>query len=196
VRRRLTVAIVGVVAAALVVAGIGTLVLARSAARHQTEDDLVEQAQALAEAAEGLQRPGVLNALRRSLRLEGAAVVPLARPGLRARFEAVGSPVELDPAEIDRLRSGSTVSGWEGDLAYAAAPLAAGGAVRFLAAVVLTRSTPSGLGVALPWFVVSAALALVAADTRPGASPPGTWTCGSTRAARGPRGSCPGWPRR
>ena len=162
-RRRLTVAIVGVVAAALVVAGIGTLVLARSAARHQTEDDLVEQAQALAEAAEGLQRPGVLNALRRSLRLEGAAVVPLARPGLRPRFEAVGSPVELDPAEIDRLRSGSTVSGWEGDLAYAAAPLAAGGSVRFLAAVVLTRSTPSGLGVALPWFVVSAALALAAA---------------------------------
>ena len=162
-RRRLTIAIVGVVAAALLVAGIGTLVLARSAARQQTEDDLVEQAQALAAAAEGLQRPGVLNALRRSLRLEGAAVVPLARPGLRPRFEAPGSPVDLDRAEIDRLRTGSTVSGWDGDLAYAAAPVVTGDAVRFLAAVVLTRSTPSGLGVALPWFVVSAALALVAA---------------------------------
>ena len=162
-RRRLTIAIVGVVAAALVVAGVGTLVLARAAARERTRQDLVEQAGALAAAAEGLQRPAVLNALRRSLRLEGAALVPLVlRPGPRSA-DGLRPPVELDAGEMERLRAGEAVSGWDGDLAYAAAPVARGGAARLPAAVVLARRSPSGLGVALPWFVVSAALALLAA---------------------------------
>ena len=164
-RRRLTLTIVGVVAAALVVAGVGTLVLARTAARDETRRDLVDQAEALAGAAEGLQRAPVLNALRRSLRLEGAALVPIAPgpvppPPSGRRLPPLRSPVALDEAELDRLRSGSSVSGWVGDVAYAAAPVRDGRVMRLPAAVVLTRESPSGLGVALPWFVVSAALAL------------------------------------
>ena len=168
-RRRLTLTIVGVVAAALVVAGAGTLVLARTAARDETRRNLVEQAEALAGAAEGLQRTPLLNALRRSLRLEGAALVPIAdgrvppAPAGRRPPERRRSPVALDEAELDRLRSGSSVSGWDGDVAYAAAPVRDRRGLRLPAAVVLTRESPSGLGVALPWFVVSAALALVGA---------------------------------
>ena len=182
-RRRLTLTIVGVVAAALVVAGLGTLFLARAAAREQTRVELVEQARALAGLAEGLDRRPVLAALRRSLSLEGAELVPLAGaravgPG-RRRATSGPSPVpgplaagafpdggDLRAGDVKLLRSGAAVSGWRGDVAYAAAPVVREG--RPVAAVVLTREQPSGLGTALPWFLVSACLALgvaaVAAD--------------------------------
>ncbi|MGH9178211.1 MAG: hypothetical protein ACRD0N_06625, partial [Acidimicrobiales bacterium] len=75
-RRRLTLTIVGAVAGALLVAGLGTLLLARRAARDETRTDLLDQAVALAGLADGLERPPVLAALRRSLRLEGAELVP------------------------------------------------------------------------------------------------------------------------
>ncbi|MGQ0521016.1 MAG: sensor histidine kinase [Actinomycetota bacterium] len=163
-RRRLSLTIVGVVAAALAVAGLGTLLLARTAARAETRDDLVEQAQALAGLVDGLEGRPVLAALRRSLRLEGAEVVAL--PGPRAaRRPALAAPpagaFELAPADVARLQAGTAVSGWRGDVAYAAAPLRRGPVPR--AAVVLTRRQASGLGVALPWFVVSALAALGAA---------------------------------
>ena len=176
-RRRLTLTIVGAVAAALLVAGLGTLLLARRAAREETRTDLLEQAVALAGVADGLERQPVLAALRRSLRLEGAELVRLPGP-VRPRRDGPaallppagtagsGAGVELTPAQVDELVQGAAVSGWRGDVAYAAAPVVLAGAPR--AAVVLTRSQASGLGVALPWFVLSAlgalGLAAVAAD--------------------------------
>ena len=166
-RRRLTLTVVGVVAAALVVAGLGTLILARAAARGDTARDLEEQAIALAQVAEGFQaRPGVLVNLRRSLRLTGAELIqvgPADRPRFRqapaAAVPTVGG-VTLRPAEVDALRAGtSVVSGWRGDVAYAAAPV--GGPSPL--AVMLTREQASGLGVAVPWFLLSAAAALAVA---------------------------------
>jgi len=169
-RRRLTLTVVGLVAAALLVAGLGTLVLGRAAARGETRRDLVDQAVALAGLTDGLQRAPVLNALRRSLRLEGAAIVPVAppdfrlrRPGLPALFPPPVGGVALGEADLAALRDGTTVvSGWRGDVAYAAAPLARGAdPVRF--AVLLTRKQSSGLRTALPWFLLSAGVALAAA---------------------------------
>ena len=169
-RRRLTFTIVGLVAAALLVAGLGTLVLGRAAARDETRRDLVDQAVAFSGLTDGLQQGPVLNALRRSLRLEGAAIVPVPplgvgprRPGLRpAIAEPVGG-VTLGDADLATLRTGTAVvSGWRGNVAYAAAPvLRGGGGVRF--AVLLTRKQASGLRTALPWFLLSAGVALAAA---------------------------------
>jgi signal transduction histidine kinase len=163
-RRRLTLTIVGAVAAALLVAGLGTLLLARRAAREETRTDLLEQAVALAGLAEGLERQPVLAALRRSLQLEGAELVRLPGPLRPAGATAAG--VDLSTDQVDQLVRGSAVSGWRGDMAYAAAPVLLGGVPR--AAVVLTRTQASGLGVALPWFVLSAlgalGLAALAAD--------------------------------
>ncbi|MGI8686033.1 MAG: HAMP domain-containing protein, partial [Acidimicrobiales bacterium] len=174
-RRRLTLTIVGLVAAALVVAGLGTLVLGRVAARGETLRDLENQAAALSRLTDGLQQRPVLNALRRSLRLEGAAIIPIPLPdragvGLRrprvvapaaAAAEPVGG-ITLREEDFDLLRTGSVVvSGWRGDVAYAAAPVNHPGAIRF--AVLLTRKQSSGLGTALPWFLLSAGAALVVA---------------------------------
>ena len=164
-RRRLTLTIVGLVAAALVVAGVGTLVLARAGARGETRRDLEDQATALAQVTDGLQQRPVLANLRRGLRLSGAEliVVPpvgLRRPGLPTRPPAVGG-VTLTEADLEALRAGAAVvSGWRGDVAYAAAPVRRPGAGPPLA-VMLTRKQTSGLRAALPWFVVSAAAALM-----------------------------------
>ena len=167
-RRRLTLTVAAVVAAALVLAGLGTLVLARRAAREQTREELLDQARALAGLAEGLQRGPVLNDLRRSLRLEGAVVVPLPGPRAGASGAAASrllatelpSGIQLTEADLGLLLAGSAASGWRGDVAYAAAPVVR---PRARSAVVLTREQASGLGVALPWFLVSAALALAVA---------------------------------
>lgn len=174
-RRRLTLTVVGLVAGALVVTGLGTLALARVAARHQTTAQLREQAVTLASVADGLQQRAVLLALARALRLEGAGIVavPAAGGGAVARRPVLAKDpavdgVTLGERELQALRSGATaVTGWRGGVAYAAAPLARGvGQVRL--AVLLTRRPASGLGVALPWFLVSAlvvlAVAAVAAD--------------------------------
>ena len=173
-RRRLTLTIVGLVACALVVAGFGTLVLAGVGARRETRRDLEQEAVALSGLAEGAQLRPILTILRRSLRLEGAAIVAvpaapgtragLRRPGLAAAVaaaEPVGG-VTLSEADLDRLRTGTVVlSGWRGQVAYAAAPVERAGAVRF--AVMLTRKQASGLRTAVPWFLLSAGTALVAA---------------------------------
>lgn len=172
-RRRLTVTVVGLVAASLVVAGLGTLVLGRAAARNETRGDLENQAVALSALTDGLQQRPVLAALRRSLRLEGAAIVLVpsvpgrgAGPGLpgpaSTASEAVGGVTLAEP-DLELLRAGApVVSGWRGNVAYAAAPVVRGrGPVRL--AVLLTRKQATGLGTAVPWFIVSAGAALLVA---------------------------------
>jgi hypothetical protein len=71
VRRRLTLAIVSVVAGALLVAGLGTLVLVRRSAIEETRAELVRQGRALAPSAVVTRRPGAVGFLRQALRLEG-----------------------------------------------------------------------------------------------------------------------------
>jgi signal transduction histidine kinase len=157
VRRRLTLAIVSVVAGALLFAGLGSLLLVRRTAADETREELVRQAQQLAMSADDARRPGVVNLLRRVLRLEGFAVVGLTPDG-----RLMGPPLEaLDDSDIQsaRLLAGESVSGVRGSMAYAAVPILS---ARPPLAVVLTREV-TGVSQGSGYLALSAGLALVAA---------------------------------
>ena len=77
--RRLTLVILGTVAATLLFAGFGTLALARLGARDQTTRDLRSQATDIASTIKNLDsqgQVGILNQLRKSLNLEVTAGLP------------------------------------------------------------------------------------------------------------------------
>src|SRR2546423_2752105 len=90
-QRRLTLAIVGVVAGALVVAGLVTLLLVERTARDQTRRELVRQAESVAggiatsedaTSATGKARAAViLGVLRQALKVQDAGVVVLGPRG-------------------------------------------------------------------------------------------------------------------
>lgn len=120
-RRRLTFAFVLVVAAALLVAGLGSQLLVRAASLDDARRDLAEQATSVAGATEELRRPAAVAFLRQALRLKGAAVV---------RFAPNGHPLTPIPRgllaadlRLAALGSGQVVSGTRGTLVYAAAPI-------------------------------------------------------------------------
>jgi len=81
VTRRITLTMVAVVAGALLVASVFTLLLARRDARRHARDDLVRQAQHLATSIEDVNRPNVLRAVGAALRLEDQAVVTVGPSG-------------------------------------------------------------------------------------------------------------------
>jgi two-component system sensor histidine kinase BaeS len=154
-RRRITVTIVAVVAGALLVAGLGTLLLTRRATVRDARHDLLLQAQAIAQAAEDARRPAAILALQRALKLENATV---------ARLQPrTGTWVELPPgvtnADLRALGGAASIDGHHGTLVYAAATVSTG---RARSAIVLTRhvaSSGSGVG----FFVVAASAALAIA---------------------------------
>src|SRR3954453_1024233 len=144
--RRLTLAIVGTVLATLVMAGGGTLVLARLGARQQTEDDLRSQSADIAAEIKDASDQGalrVLTNLRRALNLEGVTIVRYG-PGGRT-VDALPDGVEESDLDLDTLRDGGTDSGNHGSLVYAAtaAPVTVtrntGSQANVLAVVVITR---------------------------------------------------------
>ena len=166
--RRLTLVIVGTVAATLLLAGVGTLVLARLGARQQTTDELRVQATEIASSIENLDDKGqvrVLANLRAALKLEGVAVI---------RFGAGGRTVDTFPTgvtendlDLTKLREGKEISGGHGSLVYAAAPAAVTlprvqgtGTQPILAVVVLTRKVDSLLRPAVGWFLLAAIFTL------------------------------------
>ena len=163
-RRRLTLAIVGVVAGALVVAGLGSLLLVGRAAGQETRAELVRQAEALAQGAEEARGPGVMGVLRRVLRLEGFSVVPLGAD--RPAPHQAPAGLDTDDLDVPRLLRGETVSGVRGSVAFAAAPIRSrpdrSGRGPGPVAVVLTRHV-SGVGRGTGYFALAAALALLAA---------------------------------
>lgn len=157
-RRHLTIAIVGTVAIALLVAGLGTFALLRRSARAETRAELEYEARSIAASASDL-RPQALAGLARALRLEGIAVIRLLPGG-----EVAGPlPTGMNAADVDfePLRSGQVISGGDGRFVFAAAPIQQG--PRTIAAVVLTRRPTSGVQGAVGWFLLAALLALLAA---------------------------------
>jgi two-component system sensor histidine kinase BaeS len=155
--RRLTVAMVGVVTAALVLAGLFTLLLVRRSAADEARRELVRQASDIAAQAGDPETFRVLGGVVRSLQLEGLA---------RVTFGPAGTPLEALPAGITAadlsphdLRDGRVVSGTKGSLAYAAAPVTPPRAVARrqvgLVAVVLTRQADPGLQRGGSWFVLA-----------------------------------------
>ncbi len=163
-RRRLTLALLGTVTAALVVAGIGTLVLSSIGSRADTEQELRSQAEglvALVRTSPG--QPGPIpprDRLRRlivGLDLEGIDFVFISPEG-----RVVGPlPESVAPteAELDQVAGGGTVSGHHGGLVFAMAGLAGR---RGTLVAVLTRQVDATPDPAVRWFALSAAITVLA----------------------------------
>ena len=80
-RRRLMFVMVGLVALVLVIAGAGSLVLTRNAARNQAQQQLVSEVNSLTSSKIGSQSLRVLEVLRTTLKLEDADVIEINRLG-------------------------------------------------------------------------------------------------------------------
>ena len=120
-RRRLMLALVGLVAGVLVVAGAGSLLVSRNAARNQAMQQLVTEAQSLTTGTSHTRSVVVLEAARRILRLEDARFVRISAAGSLTSKPPPGIPAaDLEPGQ---LLSGHTVSGRNGNLVFAAAPV-------------------------------------------------------------------------
>jgi two-component system sensor histidine kinase BaeS len=166
--RRFVVLLVGVVAATLLIAGLGTLVLANVRARATTDASLREQAVNVA-ANVGLffdgedggelteqeerQRLRQLTLLRRVVDLDGFSVLVI---GANGGVDAEELPDELGVERFDvaGLERGDLQSGNEGDLVFAAAPfdLPQGRT----GVIVLSQQANAGLGPAGRYFVFAA----------------------------------------
>ena len=160
-RRRITLTMVGVVAGALVVATVGTVLLLRYQSRRDTLADLRRQATTIATRVEDVQRPQILTALTVALRLEELRLVcfgPACRPAQQA--QALPPGVDRADLDVDRLRAGGTVSGASGSRVFAAAGIPQGNGT--LLVLVLTRRVETRLPGG-PWFVIVAALTLTVA---------------------------------
>ncbi|HET9691156.1 MAG TPA: HAMP domain-containing sensor histidine kinase [Acidimicrobiales bacterium] len=186
-RRRLTLALVATVVAALAVLVVVGTVAAVAGARATTERELRAEAAGLAASVTGeaeaanRRNPAqslhtVLAALRAPLRLDGAAVLALDANGrfvdpITALPHAAALPGGLRAADLEpaALLAGVEVSGRRGGVVFAAQPYPAvvqvGGARRSeLEVVVLARRPPTGLAAAgLPVLLTVAALVVVAA---------------------------------
>ncbi len=151
-RRRLTLAMVGLVAGALLLAGVGTLVIGNQVARNDARRDVATELRSL-KGAGPHRRPVVFLALYRQARLDGAIFRPLAPDGT-----ILGHlPAGLTTADFDvgRLLSGKVTTGSKSSLAYAATRVtlspseraAAGFPYPVLVAILARRVTGAGAGV-------------------------------------------------
>ena len=163
--RRVTLAILGTLAAALLLAGLGTLALATVDARRSIVDELESQANAFADIAQvttvgpadGVPPQQRFQRLARTLRFEG---IGLAIVGPEGTITQGSLPTDVDESDLDlaALQQGETVSGMNGDLAYAAA---AAQRDDLTVIVVLTRRADPVLGAAVRWFLVAAAITVL-----------------------------------
>jgi signal transduction histidine kinase len=165
-RRRLMVSLVGLVAVVLLIAGGGSLVLTRNSAHRQATQQLVAEATSLTSSAVHTQSLKVLQVIRRTLQLEDASLVRISPQG------KVNSPLPAGVTAADltaaKLLDGQTISGRNGSLVYAAAPVrlslkerhrlrVAGQLV-----VLLTRQV-GNLGPSWGYFIVAGGAALLVA---------------------------------
>ena len=169
--RRLVLAIVATTVATLVLAGLGTLILARAGARANTERELRNQASELVDGVAALadrssvDRPlAALTAFGRAFHLDDVTAVYIGPAG---RFVGeLPAGVSAEDLPVVELQAGDTVSGHHGNLVYAAA---AAPTSRGTLVVAASRRADAGLGQAGRWFFVaalgSALLAAVVAVT-------------------------------
>jgi signal transduction histidine kinase len=166
-RRRLMLAMVGLVAVGLVVAGAGGLILTRNAARNDAKAEIVTEVESLTSPSAGTQFLRNLGVIRRVLKLEDADFVRINRSG------TVVSPLPdgLTAQDLDvaALQAGHTVSGRNGNLVYAAAPVTLSATERErlkdfegTLAILLTQNV-GGLGPSWGYFIVAGGAALLIA---------------------------------
>ena len=165
-RRRLMLAMVGLVAVVLVIAGAGSLVLTRNAARSQAQQQLVSEANSLTSAGSGTRSLEVLRVVRATLKLENAEVIRIDRLG--TIVTPLPNGLSAQDIDVGAVQSGQTTSGRTGNLVFAVAPvnltqtervrLRLGGTL----AVLLTRDV-SGLGPSWAYFIAAGSAALLVA---------------------------------
>lgn len=166
-RRRLVVAMVGVTALSLVLAGMLSLVIAGRVARDAAERELVDQAIAIGTRAGSASTFQVLSRVAEELRFDDINRVTFASDG--SSTGALPEGLTADDVRPDLLRAGNAVSGRKGDLIYAAAPVRGltapedAGDAAGLTTVVVTRRVDIGLQQGGAWFLLAAAVSLVAA---------------------------------
>src|SRR3954447_1453094 len=163
--RRLVFAIVGTVIAALLIAGLGTLVLSHLAARRDTQQRLLADTVQLASGLDELpvasgQQPLLarLRQLTRVLRLDGIETVRVTED-LRL-VGALPPGASLSTDDLTRLRNGTPVGHSSRSLAWAAVPV---GQRRTGALLGPPRHVTSGVRPAFGWFLVSSAFVLAIA---------------------------------
>ena len=167
-RRRLMFAIVGLVAVVLVIAGVGTLLLTRNAARNQAQQQLVTEANNLSSTKAGAQSPAVFRAIRKTLLLEDAEVIRIDTLG--AILTPLPPNISQDDIDTAAVAAGQTVSGRVGNTVYAVAPVTLGAAEQrrlklapgATYAVLLTRDV-GNLGPSWGYFLIVGGAALVIA---------------------------------
>jgi len=165
-RRRLMLAMVGLVAVVLVIAGAGSLVLTRNAERNQAQQQLVSEADSLTSAKGSTRSLEVLRVVQRTLKLEDAEII---------RIDKLGNvvtplPDGLSAQDVDvaAVQSGQTTSGRTGNLVFAVAPVDLTEAERLRLqlggtfAIILTRDV-GGLGPSWGYFIVAGGAALLVA---------------------------------
>jgi two-component system sensor histidine kinase BaeS len=166
--RRLVVLMVGLVCTTLLVAGLGTLVIAHARARSITEESLREQADDVAAAlgsalntetdaitaAQERQRLRQLAILGRVLDLDGFAVLTLDRRGRVLTTDELPSQLDVAMLDLAALRRGEDVGGHVRDLVWAAASVEL--PQQRTGVIVLSQEASPGLGQAARYFVLAA----------------------------------------
>jgi two-component system sensor histidine kinase BaeS len=168
VRRRLTLALVGLVAVVLVIAGAGSLILTRNAARNQAQSQLVSEANGLTSDKTATTRSlAALRVVRKTLELENAEIVRVDRLGR----VVTPLPNGLTQQDIDvaAVQSGQTTSGRRGNIVFAVAPVTLSEVERVRLhnfagtfAVLLTRDV-GGIGPSWGYFIIAGGAALLIA---------------------------------
>ncbi len=165
-RRRLMIALVGLVAVVLLIAGAGSLILTRNSARQEATQQLVTEVQSLTSNQSGVQSLAVLKVVRRVLKLEDALII---------RIDAAGQILTPLPSDVNatdlqpiNLAAGHTISGRTGTLVFAASPVSLSARERLrlklygTIAIVLTREV-GDLGPSWGYFIVAGGGALLIA---------------------------------
>ncbi len=169
-------AMVGLVAVVLVIAGVGSLLLTRNAARNQAQQQLTQEAKSLTQSKLSDQSLRTLVTVKRTLTLEDADIIQIDQAGR----VTTALPPDITSKDIDvaAVQNGQTVSGRQGNLVYAVSPVSlspqelrnldrlARRAHRELFegtfAVLLTRDV-GGLGPSWGYFIIAGGAALVIA---------------------------------
>ena len=160
------VALVGLVAGVLLIAGAGSLVLTRNSARQQATQQLVAEAMSLTSGTANTQSLTVLRIIRRVLNLEDARIVAIdGRGQVTTSLPAGVTGADLNTAA---LVDGQTISGRNGSLVFAAAPvtLTAQDRARLRLqgqlAILLTRQV-GDLGPSWSYFIIAGGVTLAVA---------------------------------
>jgi|HubBroStandDraft_6_1064221.scaffolds.fasta_scaffold141322_2 signal transduction histidine kinase len=120
-RRRLMLAMVGLVAVVLLIAGVGTLLLTRNAARNQAQQQLVQEAKSLTQSKLGSESLRTLTVIKATLTLENADVIRIDRFGNITT--PLPSNITQGDVDVAAVQNGQTVSGRQGNLVYAISPV-------------------------------------------------------------------------